>query len=154
MIGSTEIVSLYERNRGWMLQKATASVGATMAEDVVQEVFIALLKRRRELDQKPGIRSWLKRTLQYICLKVHHDASREEPMEHTDDIQRRFEDPGEPVWIDDLLAFVPKGGRDLVVMRHLQGWRPKEIAEATGMNLWTCYRKIEDTLEGARKVIR
>ncbi len=112
------------------------------AEDILQESFIKAFNSLGELKNTDLFGSWLKRIVINNC--ISHHRKRKIAFEEMDE-----EKYGEPVEMDDGLPEVdpdlvhgaikelPRKGRTVLVLRALEGYSHKEIAETLGITVST-----------------
>ena len=112
------------------------------AEDILQESFVTAFTRLSELQNKNLFGSWLKRIVINNCISLQR--KRKIAFEEIDE-QRH----GEEVETDDgLLVFdpallhaaikeLPHKGRTVLVLRALEGYSHKEIAETLDISVST-----------------
>lgn len=113
------------------------------AEDVVQDVFLALVRSAASLRTDDGIalRAWLVRTTRNRCIDLlrsastRHERSAEDPgrvMEPTAPLDR-------PPSVDELdpalaraLDLLTPDQRLVLLLRHVEGFTTREVARMTG----------------------
>jgi RNA polymerase sigma-70 factor (ECF subfamily) len=112
------------------------------AEDILQESFVTAFNRLGELQNKDAFGSWLKRIVINNCISLQR--KRKTAFEDLDD-QRHLEaeDPQEdmpqvdPALVHQAIRELPAKGRTVLVLRALEGYSHKEIAEALGVSVST-----------------
>jgi RNA polymerase sigma-70 factor, ECF subfamily len=106
------------------------------AEDITQHVFAKLIKVIGKYEeQSVPFFAWILRVARNAA--VDHTRSRRlVPVEEVREVSRRSEDdPSAVVRMEDLhdvLAGLPQAQREVVLLRHLVGLSPSEIASMTG----------------------
>jgi RNA polymerase sigma-70 factor (ECF subfamily) len=112
------------------------------AEDILQESFITAFDRLEELKNRDVFGSWLKRIVINKCISLQR--KRKVTFEEIDE-----ERHGEPVEMDEGLTVVnpdlvhraikelPQKGRAVLVLRALEGYSHKEIAETLDISVST-----------------
>ncbi|MFZ0091259.1 MAG: sigma-70 family RNA polymerase sigma factor [Solirubrobacteraceae bacterium] len=122
------------------------------AEDVTQHVFLKLMSAIHKY--QPGeapFASWLLRVARNVAVD-HLRQRRQLPCEEVYEASREADDAGrERRWgLEHALKALPDEQRDVVVLRHLVGLTPAEIADRMG--------RTEASIHGlhhrARKVVR
>lgn len=111
---------------------------ADRAEDVTQQVFIALAKKARSLDRNVIVGGWLLQATRYAVAnerrlqtrRIRHE--REAAMEHAE--------AQTPNWnelegvFDEAIAQLPEGNRDALVLRYFEGRSVRETAQRLGIS--------------------
>lgn len=95
-----DVVSLFDEHAPWMSRVAQRLTGsAADADDVVQEVFVLVTRRREELDVRLGIRTWLYRAVVNVARHQRRSRTRHDRM-----IDRFAEAPGlAPAGVETLM---------------------------------------------------
>jgi RNA polymerase sigma-70 factor (ECF subfamily) len=122
------------------------------SEDLAQEVFLVMWRRRHEVDRARSPRPWLAEVAFRLALAQRRRRLREIPSEHVD-----TEDPA--VDLDDQLGLAQARGvflqllarlspkqRAVFVLHELDELPIKDVAERLGLPLFTTYSR----LRGAR----
>jgi len=112
------------------------------AEDILQDSFITAFNRLEELQNRDLFGSWLKRIVINNCISFHR--KRKIAFEEIDE-QRHGETveiDGEVPVVDSALVHrvireLPHKGRTVLVLRALEGYTHKEIAEALDISVST-----------------
>ena len=104
------------------------------AEDVTQQVFLKLMSVIHKYQRRDvPFTSWLLRVARNVALD-HLRQRRLVPCEEVYEATREADDSGrERRWgLEQALAALPEEQRNVVVLRHLVGLTPGEIAERMG----------------------
>jgi RNA polymerase sigma-70 factor, ECF subfamily len=106
------------------------------AEDVTQHVFAKLIKVIGKYEeQSVPFFAWILRVARNAAVD-HMRNSRLVPVEEVREVSRRPEDDPSAVVrmgdLHDVLAGLPRAQREVVLLRHLVGLSPSEIASMTG----------------------
>jgi RNA polymerase sigma-70 factor (ECF subfamily) len=153
--GSTleeEVVAMFEQHRNPLLRYLLSfRIGAPDAEEIVQEVFLALFQHLRRGKSRANLHGWLFRVAHNLALKNRMKAQRHSPAapeaqmdsapgpeEQLADLQRQ----------DRLLAVVkalPEMDRCCLSLRA-EGLRYREIAEVLGISLGAVANSLEKSL--------
>ena len=104
------------------------------AEDILQESFITAFERLTELASYNAFGSWLKRIVINNC--ISHLRSNRFIFDDIDDLHV-FEEPAEeepdltldPAIVHESIKRLPEGGRTVLVLYALEGYKHREIAE-------------------------
>ena len=128
---------------------------ATAAEDVAQEAFLAAVRALDRFDRRRPFGPWLHRIV--VNRAIDYARARE--------LRREVADAGiEPVAIDRAdapgedvlaaLAALPPDQRAVIVMRHLLGFTPGEIASALGLPRGTVNSRLRRGLDGLQEAVQ
>ena len=112
------------------------------AEDVTQQVFTRLMGSIAKYEQRSvPFSSWLLRITHNMAID-HIRRRRAVPCEDTFAVDEGHEEHGAALSLTlrDALAELPEEQREVVVLRHVAGWSPGEIAAHLG--------KSEDSIHG------
>ena len=116
------------------------------AEDVMQDVFIALLESRQAV-QHP--RAWLLTATRHRCLNVLRDGRFETPYdtlpETVGDAPR-----DEAVFVEQMLSLLSDEERQAFALHHLDGFRYREIAAGLEVPVGT----VQSRCRAARKKLK
>ena len=127
---------------------------ATAAEDVAQEAFLAAVRALDRFDRRRPFGPWLHRIV--VNRAIDYARARE--------LRREVGDAGvEPAVVDradapddDILAALaalPPDQRAVIVMRHLLGFTPGEIASALGLPRGTVNSRLRRGLDGLQEAV-
>jgi len=155
-LGDTELVQrlqlgdesafeqLYRRHVGaihalcWRLTADT-----TEAEEMTQEVFFRAWKHGASISSGDHLRGWLRRVAVNLRRSVLRSEKRRGPVFQLDEDGREL--PGRPdpppglrSELDQAIAALPKGARDVLVLHDVYGYRHGEISEMLGIAVGTC----------------
>jgi RNA polymerase sigma-70 factor, ECF subfamily len=127
---------------------------ATAAEDVAQEAFLAAVRSLDRFDRRRPFGPWLHRIV--VNRAIDYARARELRREVADlgvetAAVDRSQAPGEDVLA--ALAALPPDQRAVIVMRHLLGFTPGEIASALGLPRGTVNSRLRRGLDGLQEVI-
>jgi RNA polymerase sigma factor (sigma-70 family) len=142
---------------------------AHLAEDIVQEAFMAVWKHPEGYDEDRGsVRSWLMGTVHHraVDLVRREEAQRrraeaaipvahEEQADHADEVVEAIGLPEERRIVRAALAELPEEQRRILEMMYFDGRSQAQIAETTGLPLGTVksrallgMRRMRAALEG------
>jgi RNA polymerase sigma-70 factor, ECF subfamily len=127
---------------------------ATAAEDVAQEAFLAAVRSLDRFDRRRPFGPWLHRIV--VNRAIDYARARELRREVADlgvetAAVDRSQAPGEDVLA--ALAALPPDQRAVIVMRHLLGFTPGEIASALGLPRETVNSRLRRGLDGLQEAM-
>lgn len=142
--------TLYRAHAGAVMRIAfhlTAS--RDEAEDVVQDVFIALPEALRRLEDEGAFVPWLRRvTARTALMRMRGERRRRQaPIEHAAPAVSQSPDRSA---ITDALAALPAALRTVFVLKEVEGYSHVEIAALVGISV----RNSEIRLHRARRRLR
>jgi len=112
------------------------------AEDILQESFIKAFSHLEELKNKDLFGSWLKRIVINNCIslqrkrKIAFEEIDEE--RYGEDVEMDEDLPEvDPALVHGAIRELPEKGRMVLVLRALEGYSHKEIAESMGISVST-----------------
>lgn len=126
------------------------------AEDVAQEAFVAALRRLETFDRRRPFAPWLHRIV--VNRAIDHARAQRARREVGEAAVAESaaaaagaatDPPGEPVdgELVGALALLPADQRAVVVLRHLLGYRPSEIAEMLELPVGTVNSRLRRALD-------
>jgi len=136
-------------------------VPAASVDDVVQEVFLVLHRRRAEFRGDSSVRTWLHGITAHTARR-HRDAQRL----RAERTAALLEPPGPPLpdaqlaqrralqTLDHLLDQLPDDQREVFVLTEIAGCSAPEIAAALGMNLNTVYSRLRLARERMQRALQ
>ena len=111
------------------------------AEDILQESFVTAFDKLDELANYPAFGSWLKRIVINNCIS-HIKQNRFEFADIDDNVAvEDDEEEGfifDPALVHKSIKELPQGGRTVLVLHSLEGYKHREIAEMLGVSESTC----------------
>jgi RNA polymerase sigma-70 factor (ECF subfamily) len=127
---------------------------ATAAEDVAQEAFLAAVRSLDRFDRRRPFGPWLHRIV--VNRAIDYARARELRREVADAgvepaVFDRPDAPGDDVL--GALAALPPDQRAVIVMRHLLGFTPGEIASALGLPRGTVNSRLRRGLDGLQEAV-
>jgi RNA polymerase sigma-70 factor (ECF subfamily) len=128
---------------------------ATAAEDVAQEAFLAAVRALDRFDRRRPFGPWLHRIV--VNRAIDYARARELRREVADTgvepaAVDRADAPGEDVVA--ALSALPPDQRAVIVMRHLLGFTPGEIASALGLPRGTVNSRLRRGLDGLQEAVQ
>jgi RNA polymerase sigma factor (sigma-70 family) len=109
------------------------------AEDILQESFVTAFEKLGELVSNDAFGSWLKRIVINNCIThirkskpVFDDIENYLSVEDTADEAENIEI--DPAVIHNAIKELPQGGRTILVLHALEGYKHREIADMLGVS--------------------
>jgi RNA polymerase sigma-70 factor (ECF subfamily) len=160
--------ALVERHRSMVYRVAYQFAGNHHdAEDIAQEVFIKVYRSLDRFRQDSQLSSWLYRIVMNACIdhRRRHSPAGSAPFGEEAE-QKMLNTPEETPGPEDrayagelgavlerAVATLPKGQRIVFVMRHHQGLKLCEIAEALGLAEGTVKRQLHAAVHRLRQAL-
>lgn len=119
------------------------------AEDVVQEVFIRLMKNYDDFESAEHKKAWLIRVAINLCRDINR-SSRFKAMEPVENYPCFYDDKLKSCEIIEMIRKLPESKRNAVYLFYFEGYSINEIAEITGRNAGS----IGSDLHRARKQLK
>jgi RNA polymerase sigma-70 factor (ECF subfamily) len=151
--GSTEgIEALFRRHWRPAYRAAYLVVhDAAAAEDIAQEAFLSALRALDRFDRRRPFGPWLHRIVVNRAIDWSRArALRQEVGEAVDDAPARGSSPSNdpyPGPVIAALASIPAEQRAVIVLRHLLGYTPGEIAKMLGLPRGTVNSRLRRGLD-------
>ena len=128
------------------------------ARDVVQEVFVRLASRRRELGRVESPHTWLLAMTHNAAVDAVRRSSRHrtEPLESADHVAALGPDPQRAAAesrVSRALALLPAPQREAVLLHHVAGCSFREIAAITGVPAFTAASRCRLALARLRSLL-
>jgi RNA polymerase sigma-70 factor (ECF subfamily) len=123
------------------------------AEDILQESFVTAFEKIEGLSNNNAFGSWLKRIVINNCIThlrkriVLDDIS--DHISMPDDDNNEEELNLDPALVHEAIKDLPSGGRTILVLHAMEGYKHREIAEMLGISESTSksqYRRALDIL--------
>lgn len=132
------------------------------AEDILQESFVTAFTRLEELKNKEVFGSWLKRIVINKCISLQRKRKlrfEEIDEERHGEVEEMEDDLPEidPALVHKAIRELPPKGRMVLVLRALEGYSHKEIAETLDITVSTSktqYSRALSLLNGKLKGIK
>lgn len=129
------------------------------AEDILQESFVTAFKRLDELKNKDVFGSWLKRIVINKCISIQR-KQRISFEELDDERHGGFDDMDDglpevdPALVHGAIKKLPSKGRMVLVLRALEGYSHKEIAETLDISVSTSKTQYNRALSLLKKKLK
>ena len=137
------------------------------AEDIAQEVFIKVYRSLDRFRQDAQLTSWLYRIVMNACIDHRRRRSHAAAAAQGDDAEQTLRNtaeeapgPEERAYAGELgevlaseIARLPQGQRIVFIMRHHQGLKLCEIAEALGLAEGTVKRQLHAAVHRLRQAL-
>ena len=118
------------------------------AETLTQDVFVRAWQKLSSFRGESQFSTWLHRLAVNVILQDRRSRGRREAREHTVEDLERYATattqamPGTRVDLERAIANLPPGAKQVLVLRDVQGFKYREIAELTGVSLGTVKAQI------------
>ncbi len=149
--------TLYRRHVGRtyaLALRMTADVRE--AEEATQDVWVRVWERLDSFEGRSAFTTWLQRLGVNLLLdrqrRRRRMKDRSEPLNHPD-MRDRFQAPestGDRLDLERALADLPEGARTMFILHEIEGFKCREVAEATGTAVGT----VKAQLHRARMLLR
>ena len=150
----TAFAALYSRYRDWVVHLALRYTrNETDALDVLQETFVYLLRKLPNLRLTARMTTFLYPVVKHLSIallqkKRRHVSDDEilaaQAAEATEDVE------GTRAELATVLAFLPAGQLEVVLLRFVDGFALQEIAEALDIPLGTVKSRLHHALNAIR----
>jgi RNA polymerase sigma-70 factor (ECF subfamily) len=157
-LAPASFAQIYEEYADFVWRNARRlGVPAASAEDVLQEVFIVVQRRRADYDGRAPMRSWIFGILMHVtrrhrrtfqrkqapCLSLDYDLAREPAADAPGSSPYEQAERSERVrLLETLLDQLDEDKRTLLVLSELEEWTLREIAEFHGSNTNTVHSRL------------
>lgn len=160
--------ALVERHRSMVYRVAYQFAGNHHdAEDIAQEVFIKVYRSLDKFRQDAQLSSWMYRIVMNACIDHRRRQSPAGAAPFGEEAEQKMlntpeETPGPEerayagelgVVLESAIADLPRGQRIVFVMRHHQGLKLCEIAEALGLAEGTVKRQLHAAVHRLRQAL-
>lgn len=148
---------LYRRNSSRIYAVCMRMCGnAGYAEEMTQEAFIRAWQRLSSFRGDAQFSTWMHRVAVNVVLSDRRSRAKRmekvtDPLEHQEiRLAARSDVPGLSVDLEEAIAKLPTGARDVFVLHDIEGYKHKEIADMTGIATGTS----KAHLHRARRLLR
>jgi len=147
--------ALYRRHRDFVAAVA-ARFGAEGADglDVLQETFLHFLRKLPAFELRAELRTFLYPIAKHLALKRKGRASRLAPLDPDDpavaNLRAAENGHAQRRRVEELVAELPAGQREVVTLRFVDGLSLDEIGTALGIPLGTVKSRLHNALAALR----
>ena len=121
---------LYEEFREAVFQVAYYATASTAdAQDVLQDVFLALPVALRQFEYKSALETWLRRVAWRTAMQGIRTDNRRAEVPMPDDIEGRPPPSVDLIDLDRALAALPETLRSVIVLKEIEGYSHEEIGD-------------------------
>jgi RNA polymerase sigma-70 factor (ECF subfamily) len=135
-------------------------VSAADAEDLAQEVFLVMWRRREDWDAERPLRPWLFGVALRVAHEHRHRMRREAPagiVDQTDDrpyAEDQLASARARALVLQAIAVLPEKQRAVLILHEIEGTPMREVAEALGVPLFTAYTRLRAARQSFARAVR
>ncbi len=121
---------------------------AQHAESLTQDVFVRAWEKLASFRGESRFSTWLHRLAINVILQDRRSRGRRQAREHSVEDLEQYATavtqsmPGTKVDLERAIAGLPTGAREVLVLRDIQGFKYREIADLRGVSLGTVKAQI------------
>jgi RNA polymerase sigma factor (sigma-70 family) len=130
---------------------------AHLAEDVTQDVFVALAKNARQLTERPVLSGWLHRTAQNLAANaVRSDVRRRVREQESATMNELLSTTPDTSWeqiapeLDTALGELSESDRDALFLRYFERKSAQEMAQILGLSDEAAQKRVNRAVERLR----
>jgi RNA polymerase sigma factor (sigma-70 family) len=130
---------------------------AHLAQDVTQDVFVALARNARQLTERPVLSGWLHRTAQNLAANaVRSDARRRVREQESATMNELLSSAPDASWehvspqLDVALGELSETDRDAVLLRYFERKSAQEMAHILGLSDEAAQKRVSRAVERLR----
>jgi RNA polymerase sigma-70 factor (ECF subfamily) len=135
-------------------------VTAADAEDLAQEVFLVMWRRRADWDADRPLRSWLFGVALRVAHEHRHRRRREAPVGIADQTDER--PPADDLiaanraraLVIKAIATLPEKQRAVLILHEIEGTPMREVADALSVPLFTAYTRLRAARKSFARAVR
>lgn len=126
------------------------------AEELTQDVFVRAWERLASFRGESLFSTWLHRVAVNVVLQARRTRGRRRDRETLSDDPGQYLNrvheamPGTRMDLERAIAGLPEGAREVLILRDVQGYKYREIAEMTGVALGT----VKAQIHRARRLVQ
>lgn len=131
---------------------------AHLAEDVTQEVFVALAQNARQLADRPVLSGWLHRTARNLAVKAVRSDARRRAREQEATMNELLPAEADADWerigpqLDEALGALNESDRDALLLRYFERKSAREIAGILGISDEAAQKRVSRAVERLREI--
>jgi RNA polymerase sigma factor (sigma-70 family) len=154
----TAFAELVRRHVDFVYSAALRMVrDAHLAEDVTQDVFVALAKNARQLKERPVLSGWLHRTARNLAANaVRSDVRRRVREQESATMNELLSPVSDPSWehiapqLDAALGELSESDRDALLLRYFEGKSAQEMEHILGLTDEAAQKRVNRAVERLR----
>ncbi len=149
---SSAFEGLYLRYRDWVVNLACRIVGdRDMALDILQETFIYFARKFPGFTLTCQVKSFLYPVVKHLALNARQKSLRYESGEDLFEfLEADPVEPAEEAGLQTVLASLPTGQREVLVLRFIEDMTLAEIAEVLEVPIGTVKSRLHNALDTLR----
>ncbi|MEO0476334.1 MAG: sigma-70 family RNA polymerase sigma factor [Planctomycetota bacterium] len=156
------IVRVLIQQRAELIGYAWLVVGdPDLAEDVFQEVSVAVIRKADEIQDADHLKGWLYEAIRLQGLKARRDKGRRAQLLSHDVLETLAKSQSDPeadsaqqVALRECVNRLQGVTRSILELRYGQNLKPAAIAKATGKNIQTIYKTITRAHTALRSCVK
>ncbi len=153
MMEKDEIGKLFKKYREILMNFILKFVdNEADAEDILQEVWLSVIKHRDNYQDKGKFKSLLFKIARTKIIDMHRKRKKEKEL--TEDIPANEINFELKIDIENALKKLSFDEREIFYLKEISGLSFKEIAEIMGLPLGTVLSKMYRTLQKLRKILK
>lgn len=154
---SPALGELFQRHHGALYRYFLRMSGsASLSEDLTQEVFLRLLRKRETWQQDARFTSWMYRIAHNAFIdhtrKSKWETAMPEKFELAAPVSRQLEQDEEHALLRRALMAMPPDKRELLVLSRFQGMKYEQIGELLGVETNTVKVRVFRALGQLREI--
>jgi RNA polymerase sigma-70 factor, ECF subfamily len=147
-----DLDNLYQRYGAIVLRRARSILkDDAAAKDVMQDVFVQMLKNAEDFERAPSTIGWLYQATTYQCLNTIRNATRRSQLLARNAAEdSAAESPELRLTVAQVLERVPEELRDIAIYHYVDHMTHEEIAGLLGVSRRTVGNRLEEFRTRAR----
>lgn len=149
---------LYRRHVDRIHSLVRRMTDAVQADELTQDVFVRAWQKLTTFRGESAFGTWLHRLAVNVVLSHRRrDRTERDWLLPTDDILpslgQRAVHPGVAMDLEDAMARLPEGGRQVFILHDIEGWTHEEIAEQLGLVAGTSKSQLSRARAALRRML-